>query len=347
MQWLHGQGVEGVENCVDGIGTGGGDGTRIGLGAGVRIENKAAWKRRRRRARVAKALLARISKRIVLPLYAEGFRDHRGRLWSKVMIETTSMCNNNCGFCPVGYEVDPRPKMTMSNGVFQRIICDLQAASWAGTIALYCNNEPLLDRYLADRIRLVHSDLPGSSVYISTNGIRLTAALTTELFDAGLNHLIINNYADDLELTKPLSRFVGEFDVNDPRITFDFRLKNEVLNTRAGNAPNKAAPAAQHGFCRLPFTDLNINARGDVFLCCQDALWETVLGNIADSTLSEIWFSDRYVEIRERLLDGDRSCTASCINCDVYGIKAPIRDYPGHVVRGAVSRIGRALSRHT
>jgi MoaA/NifB/PqqE/SkfB family radical SAM enzyme len=40
---------------------------------------------------------------------------------------------------------------------------------------------------------------------------------------------------------------------------------------------------------------LNINSKAETFLCCNDFKYEYVFGNMRDSKLSEIWFSDKHV----------------------------------------------------
>jgi len=46
-------------------------------------------------------------------------------------------------------------------------------------------------------------------------------------------------------------------------------------------------------------TWLHVNANGDVFICCNDYDFETVFGNVNDSSIKEIWESNRRIEMIE------------------------------------------------
>lgn len=58
-------------------------------------------------------------------------------------------------------------------------------------------------------------------------------------------------------------------------------------------------------FCNRLFEQAYILYNGDVVLCCVD--WErtTILGNLKEQSLEEIWNSPRFMEIRKRYLAGD------------------------------------------
>lgn len=44
---------------------------------------------------------------------------------------------------------------------------------------------------------------------------------------------------------------------------------------------------------------LNVNAAGDVFLCCNDYYFEHKFGNIGEQSLTELWGSDKHIEMIE------------------------------------------------
>lgn len=66
-------------------------------------------------------------------------------------------------------------------------------------------------------------------------------------------------------------------------------------------------PEKWHPFhwCKRLFTQAYILATGDMLLCCVD--WErtTVLGNVRDSSIEDIWNGERAVAIRKKFLSGD------------------------------------------
>ena len=61
-----------------------------------------------------------------------------------------------------------------------------------------------------------------------------------------------------------------------------------------------------------------INFRGEMLLCCEDptsaGLWD--LGNVADRTLEELWYSERHVSIIDTLsVPGGREAYGYCRIC--------------------------------
>ena len=75
---------------------------------------------------------------------------------------------------------------------------------------------------------------------------------------------------------------------------------------------------------RLPCTQLwkviNVFWNGTVSCCCHDALGDMVLGNLKDSTLKELWHSERAEMFRQRHLNNDLDGTIckSCTEWDVW-----------------------------
>jgi len=92
------------------------------------------------------------------------------------------------------------------------------------------------------------------------------------------------------------------------------KLKARKLNNQAspeleermrlrGDIPNDDWAYASH--CSIPFWRAWITWTGDMILCCADWHRSTVLGNIYESSIEEIWNDAPYREYRERMLAGD------------------------------------------
>ena len=55
-------------------------------------------------------------------------------------------------------------------------------------------------------------------------------------------------------------------------------------------------------YCKEPFYNIEIDKRGDVYLCCQT--WHPVtIGNILENTLEEVWLSDKAKSVRSTIID--------------------------------------------
>ncbi|MBI5637580.1 MAG: hypothetical protein HZA03_06395, partial [Nitrospinae bacterium] len=56
----------------------------------------------------------------------------RNPMFKAVEIETTSACNRDCAYCPVS--VSPRPAKMMDEALFKKIVGDLHAINYKGTL---------------------------------------------------------------------------------------------------------------------------------------------------------------------------------------------------------------------
>jgi radical SAM protein with 4Fe4S-binding SPASM domain len=264
----------------------------------------------------------RVLQPIIEDLWSQG-----PRTFGLISIETRSGCNNECSFCPVAHSVDPRPAGELAWAELTKIADDLSTLGFDGRIALFGNNEPLLDRRMPEIVELFRCRCPAADIRILSNGTKARVRLVEDLFSAGLSTLIINNYSDGQRINPPvrsLLRAADAFASSDIRISV--RNKDEVLTTRGGTAPNKPTPTGPvQGFCALPFTDLYVTSTGNVALCCFDAYGRVCMGNVSESSLLEIWHSARFEHYREELMKHNRAALKICEQCDFDGFRDPFQ----------------------
>ena len=77
-----------------------------------------------------------------------------------------------------------------------------------------------------------------------------------------------------------------------------------------------AVPPRETRPCTFPWYSLTIFWDGTVVPCPQDFFGEIELGNINESTLSEIWNSNRMVCLREKMISGEYDVLKPCNSCD-------------------------------
>ncbi|MFQ5560256.1 MAG: radical SAM/SPASM domain-containing protein [Nitrospinota bacterium] len=268
-----------------------------------------------------------------------GVRRHE--LPGTIEVETVNRCNSSCSFCPVNVLDDPRKFAKMSDQFLEKIARELEEIQYSGSVALYANNEPLLDDRIVEVCRLFKKRVKNAVVYLSTNGIKINFKLFTGLFEAGLDELHIDNYNDDLKLIRPVSRLLDEVNrTNGPAIeeykrktTIALRKKTEVLDSRGGFAPNKLKEKVDthkiyhNHSCPLPFMQFVIRSSGEISRCSHDALGKATLGNLHEQTIREVWNGVRYREVRKKLLKPmkfGRKSLEVCNGCD---------STPIHIVR--------------
>ena len=252
------------------------------------------------------------------------------RLFSWVEIETVNRCNSTCSFCPVNKKDDPREFAYMPDWLFHKVIDELAALKFAGRLALYSNNEPLLDDKIVERVAYAKASCPQATVYILTNGTRMTTEIAWQLLQAGIDYIKIDNYSDKLKLHRNIEKLIVDFEKppyaeHADRIFIVKRRLTEVLSNRGGTAPNKEAEEQEKTYkyyhnasCGYPFTQLVIRPDGKVSLCCNDALGKATMGDVSRRSLVEVWRGKAFRQLRAELTTNGRKDLSICNSCDVY-----------------------------
>lgn len=240
-------------------------------------------------------------------------------LFNKVFIETIGYCNNDCVFCPASLKMGAKkPENLMPESLYLKILNELESASFSGSVAFHCNNEPLLDSRLMPWVKTARGMLKSSFFYLYSNGMLINVDLANGLFASGLNRIIINNYNDQHRLNPSIKNLLDNSADLRGEVIISYRAKTEYFGNRAGQSPNaeislKKPLKAQ---CLRPSVEIAVCYDGNVSLCCADGLGKAVMGNALDSNLKDIWFRDSFKKARRALARGDRSCVEICKTCD-------------------------------
>lgn len=239
----------------------------------------------------------------------------------EIEIETVNRCNGKCSFCPINRDVDPRKTTIMDAKLFKKIIDNLSDMNYMGRIALFSNNEPLIDKRIVEFIRYTRKKLPNANIHIFTNGTLLSVELFQAMVDY-IDELIIDNYSDDLELIEPV-KIVKEFIESTrsdlaKKVTISLRKENEILTSRGGEARNRNQVVdVGECSCALPFCQMVIRPTGEVSLCCNDPIGKYTLGDLRIQTIQEVWNGDLYDAIRKQIKKG-RKNLPKCSKCDTF-----------------------------
>lgn len=241
-----------------------------------------------------------------------------------IEIETLNRCNGKCAFCPVNVNQPQRPYAKMSFTLFSKIIDDLQDMNYSNTIALYSNNEPFLDDRIIEFHKYAREKLPHACFILYTNGSLLTFGKFIEIIKY-LDHLVIDNYNDSMKINSPdlqkIYDYLNEHEELKSRVNFSFRIQNEILTSRGGQAPNKTGrynKDVARIICRFPWSQLVIRPTGEVSLCCNDALGKYTMGDVNYQTILEIWNSEKYNALRTEMFTNGRKNLMLCNQCDTF-----------------------------
>lgn len=243
-------------------------------------------------------------------------------LFQRIEIETINRCNGECSFCPVNKHIDPRPYKKMDEALFKKIVQELHELNYDGHVAIYSNNEPLIDPRNIEFNEYLREQVPNAKIYMHTNGTLLTKDKFVRLI-AVLDELIIDNYSDELELL-PAAKMVQEYCKEHPeairKVTIAMRKQNEILTTRGGAAPNRTKKVSYgNRKCSLPFRQMIIRPDGKLSLCCNDALGSKTLGDLTKQTLVEAWYGKEYQNMREKICKGRKEIDI-CRYCDEFHV---------------------------
>ena len=117
-----------------------------------------------------------------------------------------------------------------------------------------------------------------------------------------------------------------------------------------GRFPGAAEDWRRAGFdglgetCYTPASNLTIDARGKVALCCADQNTEYVLGDVATQTLEEIWFARDTQDVLRRIGLGLKACPSVCYRCVMKPTERSL-DEVDPVLWGPFSRLVAAANR--
>ncbi|NRY60052.1 radical SAM/SPASM domain-containing protein [Clostridium beijerinckii] len=238
-----------------------------------------------------------------------------------VEIETVNRCNNDCSFCPVNRNIDKRKMTIMDEDLFYSIIKQLEEIDYSGVISLFSNNEPLIDKRIIKFIKYAKEKLPNAQHWIYTNGLLLDEDTFEQLIE-NLDYMVIDNYNDDMVLLPNIKEIYDKFKERETKcnVMILVRKKNQVLDTRGGNAPNRSNDIIFNSKCVLPFIQMVIRPDGKVSKCCQDAVAATTVGDLAKESIMEVWSGKIFRQYRQTLFDQGRNGIKGCNTCDAFGL---------------------------
>jgi MoaA/NifB/PqqE/SkfB family radical SAM enzyme len=245
-----------------------------------------------------------------------------------VSLETSTVCNQKCYFCPVS--ISPREDFSMPTVFFEHLVDELSSfrATLEG-VFLQSYNEPTVDRRFVEQCRtLMAADLP---VAVLSNGSGLTPSKVDALISAGgLRYLGINlstldrdryahdrgedhlaavlhnlDYVRNLALAKQMNIVVlgtgdelHHRDVAAIRERFAgslFEVTQHVVMDRAGwldvglhTMGSNKRLAGCDNLGSRPLQHLHITPHGKCVLCCEDYDENYVVGDLKASSIGEV-----------------------------------------------------------
>lgn len=252
-------------------------------------------------------------------------------------LETCTVCNHRCPFCPVS--VDPREREVMSTELFESIVDQTISVVGRDFVVFLSNyNEPTIDPLFEERCRFLFAR--GLPVSILTNGSHFGPDRAARLQALGrFRYIGINLPTLDPERyhrlhgTRDLARVLANVDALQARELAEetaivvlgeeddaHRRDIESIRERFGPLgwevkpfrirsrpssgtfiPEPPAKKVLRG-CELmgsrPFEHLHVTATGKAVLCCQDYSERLTIGDLKMQTVEQVLGGDTMARLR-------------------------------------------------
>ena len=254
-----------------------------------------------------------------------------------VSLETCTVCNHRCPFCPVS--IAPRDREVMSRELFESLVDQIFEIGGQKAVVFLSNyNEPSFDPLFEDRVRYLFAR--GMPVSLLTNGSGLTPERTALFESLGRFRYIGVNLPtlkperyEKLHGTRDLARVIENLDaihareiseetaivclgeedeehlqdVEEIRARYEpggWVIKKFKIRSRpdSGTYVIEPPPIQKLRGCNLmgsrPFEHLHITATGTAVLCCQDYYENLTIGNVKTQSVAEILGGDTMARLR-------------------------------------------------
>jgi len=243
-------------------------------------------------------------------------------LFSWIDLNPTELCNRKCEFCPrVDSSVYPNQNLNISLELCKKINDELKSLEYKGGLVLSGYSEPMLHPELVDLVKVL-----GDSVHLEmvTNGDKLNVDLIKQLFDNGLDVIVISMYDGPHQVEQ-----FGEMFENAEIPKSSYVLRDRwysvdedygVKLTNRGGVATEGNQSLVDMFrpCYYPFYSVMLDWNGDVMLCVQDWNKKVKMGNVAYDSLLDIWMSNGFRKYRKILKKGKR-IMPPCVECNTNG----------------------------
>jgi radical SAM protein with 4Fe4S-binding SPASM domain len=216
---------------------------------------------------------------------------------------TTNTCNAACSFCVYPREENDLPKVTMSMDLYRKIIDEAKDIESIDTIAFSALGEPLLDRFLEDRIRYLKQARPSwSPIELYTNGVALTPKRFEALKEAGLDSLSISLNAINQKQHEKVMGLKGKFGqvCSNARYAIDHADGKVNVHIKAVFSGDDFTEEDQMRF----YLTWGIKQYGGYGICVRERNWANQIGRTMDDSFDPNKCCFRALEQISILSDG-------------------------------------------
>lgn len=191
---------------------------------------------------------------------------------------------------------------------------ELRDMKFCGRISYDFYNEPMLHSNLEEVVKKTRYFLAGSSIELYTNGTLLSLSRFKSLLHSGVSRFIVTKHEADLvhQFEKTYSKLS-----KDEQSKVEYRRYTDIKLTNRGGILKHLGSSGQFLLpCYIPSFVMTVTVSGNILPCFEDFNESLVMGNLADSSLFDIWNSPKYREFRLLLRQGQRHRFVPCRDCN-------------------------------
>jgi radical SAM protein with 4Fe4S-binding SPASM domain len=251
-------------------------------------------------------------------------------LFERLQIESQANCNRECWFCPRTYDrsgayLDGEGRRVWNRMPTETILDLLDQAvglGFGGRVGFHHYSEPLLDGRNVMLAREARAR--GLEPYLHTNGDVLARddRLCDEVMDV-YELVVVGLYdyetGEELEAAKGYwrDRLAGARNLEFSAIGLTGAHSMGIPRAQVPTDERMTVPdlVFPGGPCHRPLIRMIVRHDGEMLNCCEDTSGDWSLGNVYDSSLADLWFSERHAEVVADLLGGRREKYALCRRC--------------------------------
>lgn len=209
---------------------------------------------------------------------------------------------------------------------------ELESLGFDGYITFHHLSEAFLDKRLIQIAKEARHR--GMKPYVHTNGdvLRNNEQLCKHASDV-FEYIVIGLYDYTTEAEKDSEKEFWRKRLSGTQVMFSLAENVYVRTHSPVNARMKVITGQTYptAVCAEPQKYLMIHYNGDVACCCEDMYGELMRFNIFETSIKEIWYSERHAQIVDALLVGNRRKYDLCAKCTM-GPSRYVRD-PMHGTR--------------
>ena len=193
---------------------------------------------------------------------------------------------------------------------------ELGSMGFRGYITFHHLSEAFLDKRL---IRIARdARRRGMKPYVHTNGdiLRNNEALCREAADV-FEYIVVGLYDYESEQEKQREKEFWKERLKGTEVMFSLAENIYVRTHSPRNSQMTAIVRRTHPYavCAQPQQYLLIHYNGDTACCCEDMYGDLLKMNIFETSIRDVWYSERHARVINALQVGNREQFALCTKC--------------------------------